>query len=201
VRLLSLTLTGSIFTHTRACSIIIAVVGVPGVLLGTALIEIPRFGRKWAMVSSSALMGVSLFLYSTITTPAASVGFNAMEYFCACPLPFLPPRILTALSSDSPVDVQRGALRLDARGVPRRRARLRVRPRVVLGPAREHRRAARCCAHPGHDRRALPRRRGRVCVHALLPGAEGDEGRRGDVRLGGDTHGRGGKGDDWIPDA
>lgn len=34
------------------------------------------------MVLSSALMGVSLFLYATITTPAASVGFNAMEYFC-----------------------------------------------------------------------------------------------------------------------
>ncbi|PSR73934.1 hypothetical protein PHLCEN_2v10241 [Hermanssonia centrifuga] len=26
-------------------------------------------------------MGASLFLYATITTPAASVGFNAMEYF------------------------------------------------------------------------------------------------------------------------
>ena len=63
-------------------SIIIAVVGVPGVLLGAALIEVPGVGRRWAMVSSSALMGASLFLYSTITTPAASVGFNAMEYFC-----------------------------------------------------------------------------------------------------------------------
>ncbi|KAI0341309.1 MFS general substrate transporter [Trametopsis cervina] len=61
--------------------IIIAVVGVPGVMLGAALIEIPNFGRKWAMVLSSAMMGTSLFLYATITTPAASVGFNAMEYF------------------------------------------------------------------------------------------------------------------------
>ncbi|KAF7795302.1 hypothetical protein EIP86_006456 [Pleurotus ostreatoroseus] len=64
-----------------ANDIVIAVVGVPGVLLGAALIEIPRFGRKWSMVLSSALMGVSLFLYATITTPAATVGFNAMEYF------------------------------------------------------------------------------------------------------------------------
>jgi hypothetical protein len=68
----------------KSISIIIAVVGVPGVLLGAALIEIPNFGRKWSMVSSSALMGTSLFLYATITTPAASVGFNAMEYFCKC---------------------------------------------------------------------------------------------------------------------
>ena len=49
--------------------------------LGTALIELTRVGRKWAMISSNTLMGVSVFLYSTITTPAASVGFNAMEHF------------------------------------------------------------------------------------------------------------------------
>lgn len=81
-------------THSSSLlfSIIIAVVGVPGVLLGAALIEIPSFGRKWAMVLSSALMGVSLFLYATITTPAASVGFNAMEYFCKShPFSFLSP--------------------------------------------------------------------------------------------------------------
>ena len=64
--------------------------GVPGVLLGTALIEVPGVGRKWAMVGSSALMGVSLFLYAVVSTPAASVGFNAMEYFCES-LPHPPP--------------------------------------------------------------------------------------------------------------
>lgn len=58
--------------------------------------EVPRVGRKWGMVLSSALMGVALALVSTYTpTPladhssrsqyqlvdsvAASVGFNAME--------------------------------------------------------------------------------------------------------------------------
>ena len=63
----------------------IAVVGVPGVLLGTALIEVPRVGRRWAMVASSALMGASLFMFSVVRTPAASVGFGAMEHFCASP--------------------------------------------------------------------------------------------------------------------
>lgn len=58
-----------------------SIAGVPGVILGAFLIEIPVLGRKWVMVLSSALMGVSLFLYSAITTPAASTGFNAMEYF------------------------------------------------------------------------------------------------------------------------
>lgn len=78
------TLTRISFLSNDKFSIIIAVAGVPGVLLGTALIEIPHFGRKWSMVLSSALMATSLFLYAIITTPAASVGFNAMEYFCAC---------------------------------------------------------------------------------------------------------------------
>ena len=64
-------------------SIIIApVVAVLGVLLGTALTKTPRILRKRAAVSSGALMGASLFLYATATTPAASVGFNAMESFC-----------------------------------------------------------------------------------------------------------------------
>lgn len=69
----------------------IAVVGVPGVLLGTALIEVPHVGRRWAMVASSALMGASLFMFSIVKTPAASVGFGAMEYFCACLPLFTPP--------------------------------------------------------------------------------------------------------------
>lgn len=89
-------------TKATISSIVIAVVGVPGVLLGAALIEVPRFGRKWSMVLSSALMGVSLFLYATITTPAASVGFNAMEYFCTYP----PFRCIAPLLKLAPQTVQ-----------------------------------------------------------------------------------------------
>lgn len=74
----------ALLTLFRARSIIIAVVGVPGALLAAALIEVPHIGRKWTMVVSSALMGASLFLYAKITTPAANVGFNSMQYFCAC---------------------------------------------------------------------------------------------------------------------
>lgn len=75
-------------------SIIISIVGVPGVLLGTALVEIPRIGRKWATVSSSAPMGAGPFLRATVTTPTASVGFNAMEYFCTfIPSALVPGRI------------------------------------------------------------------------------------------------------------
>ena len=42
---------------------------------------VPRVGRKWAMVGSSALMGISLFLFATVNTQASNVGLNVMEYF------------------------------------------------------------------------------------------------------------------------
>lgn len=43
--------------------------------------SVPRIGRKWAMVGSSALMGVSLFLFATVNTEASNIGLNGMEYF------------------------------------------------------------------------------------------------------------------------
>lgn len=42
---------------------------------------IPLVGRKWGMVLSSALMGISLFLFAAVNTEAANVGLNLMEYF------------------------------------------------------------------------------------------------------------------------
>lgn len=42
---------------------------------------VPLVGRKWAMVASSALMGVSLFLFATVNTEASNVALNALEYF------------------------------------------------------------------------------------------------------------------------
>ena len=42
---------------------------------------IPLIGRKWGMVISSALMGISLFLFSIVNTQGANIGLNAMEYF------------------------------------------------------------------------------------------------------------------------
>lgn len=49
-------------------------------LIGAAIVEVPRIGRKWSMVVSSALMGVSLFLYAVIDSQAANIAFNALEY-------------------------------------------------------------------------------------------------------------------------
>ncbi|KAF6221145.1 hypothetical protein HO133_002826 [Letharia lupina] len=61
--------------------VIIYVCGIPGVMLGALMYVIPRVGRKWAMVGSSALMGISLFLFATVNTEASNIGLNAMEYF------------------------------------------------------------------------------------------------------------------------
>ncbi len=52
--------------------------GIAACLLAAAMVEVPRVGRQWAMVVSSAMMAVSLFLYSVVTTQAGSVGINAM---------------------------------------------------------------------------------------------------------------------------
>ncbi|KAL2051741.1 hypothetical protein ABVK25_007897 [Lepraria finkii] len=61
--------------------VIIYICGVPGVMLGALMYGIPRIGRKWAMIGSSALMGISLFLFATVNTEASNIGLNAMEYF------------------------------------------------------------------------------------------------------------------------
>lgn len=61
--------------------VIIYICGIPGVLLGALMYGVPLVGRQWGMVVSSALMGVSLFLFSSINTQASNVGLNIMEYF------------------------------------------------------------------------------------------------------------------------
>ncbi|KAI3478486.1 hypothetical protein L1887_59541 [Cichorium endivia] len=55
--------------------------GIFAVAFGAAMIEVPRFGRQWAMVVSSALMAISFFLFSRVSDTAGSIGLNAMEYF------------------------------------------------------------------------------------------------------------------------
>ncbi|KAH7377523.1 major facilitator superfamily domain-containing protein [Cadophora sp. MPI-SDFR-AT-0126] len=61
--------------------VIIYLPGILGVALGSLMVYVPRIGRKWAMVFSAAMMGVSLFLFSTVNTQASNIGFNLMEYF------------------------------------------------------------------------------------------------------------------------
>lgn len=55
--------------------------GIIGVFLGVLCYDLPRVGRKWTMVLSSAAMAASLFLFVTINSQAGNIGVNAMEYF------------------------------------------------------------------------------------------------------------------------
>ena len=61
--------------------VIIAVLGIPGALLGGALVEIPRFGRKGALALSTALTGVFLFASTTALTSNALLGWNCAFSF------------------------------------------------------------------------------------------------------------------------
>ncbi|KAL8885333.1 MAG: hypothetical protein Q9215_006799 [Flavoplaca cf. flavocitrina] len=61
--------------------VIIYICGIPGVLVGALMYGVPLVGRQLGMIVSSALMGVSLFLFSAINTRASNVGINIMEYF------------------------------------------------------------------------------------------------------------------------
>ncbi|KAJ5681439.1 MFS siderochrome iron transporter 1 [Penicillium maclennaniae] len=62
-------------------SLIIAVMGIPGCLLGAFLVELPRFGRKGALSSSTALTGVFLLLSTRATTSNALLGWNCAYNF------------------------------------------------------------------------------------------------------------------------
>ena len=55
--------------------------GLVAVVLSMVLVKVPILGRKWTLVLSSVLMGVSLFLYSIMSTEASYVGLNAMVFF------------------------------------------------------------------------------------------------------------------------
>ncbi|KAJ1036336.1 hypothetical protein NDA13_000216 [Ustilago tritici] len=61
--------------------ILIYLPGILAVALGATMIEVPKLGRQWAMVVSSALMAVSFFLFTMVETQATSIGANAAEYF------------------------------------------------------------------------------------------------------------------------
>ena len=53
--------------------------GIVGVLLGVLCYDLPRVGRKYTMVVASALMAVSLFVFSTVNTEASNIGLNVVS--------------------------------------------------------------------------------------------------------------------------
>ncbi|CAI6228232.1 unnamed protein product [Periconia digitata] len=66
--------------YTYCSYIFIYFPGTIGVLLGSLLYRTRYFGRKYTMVLSSALMGISILAFSTINTAASTIGLNMTEY-------------------------------------------------------------------------------------------------------------------------
>ncbi|KAK7423836.1 hypothetical protein QQZ08_008880 [Neonectria magnoliae] len=63
-------------------SLIIAVLGVPGALLGGYLVEVPRLGRKGTLSLSTALTGVFLYCSTTALDSESLLGWNcAFSFF------------------------------------------------------------------------------------------------------------------------
>lgn len=57
-------------------SLIIAAMGIPGCLVGGLLVELPNFGRKGALSTSTVLTGAFLLASTTATTSNALLGWN-----------------------------------------------------------------------------------------------------------------------------
>lgn len=62
-------------------SLIIAVLGVPGALLGGFLVELPRFGRKGTLALSTILTGVFLYGSTTALDSKSLLGWNCAFNF------------------------------------------------------------------------------------------------------------------------
>ncbi|SPQ17931.1 dd240813-eb38-4042-aaf6-cc0899c88052 [Thermothielavioides terrestris] len=62
-------------------SLIIAVLGVPGALLGGLLVELPRFGRKGTLALSTILTGVFLYASTTALNSQSLLGWNCAFSF------------------------------------------------------------------------------------------------------------------------
>ncbi|KAL6717246.1 hypothetical protein ACLMJK_005161 [Lecanora helva] len=71
---------GSTYITYRNATII-AVLGVPGALLGGALVQIPKFGRKGALAVSTAMTGVFLYASTTATNSDTLLGWNCAFNF------------------------------------------------------------------------------------------------------------------------
>jgi hypothetical protein len=68
-------------TQTYRNSLIIAVLGVPGCLLGGLLVETPFVGRKGTLAASTTLTGVFLFCSTTALDSNSLLGWNCAYNF------------------------------------------------------------------------------------------------------------------------
>lgn len=55
--------------------------GIVAVALAATMTKFPQIGRRLTMIVSSALMGISIILFSLANSEASNIGLNTMEYF------------------------------------------------------------------------------------------------------------------------
>lgn len=54
--------------------------GIIGAILALFSVQLPLLGRKWSLVVSAALQGLSMAMYTQVKSTAGYVGLNALEY-------------------------------------------------------------------------------------------------------------------------
>lgn len=54
--------------------------GVLGAVIALFSVQLPLIGRKWSLVISALLQGVSMAMYTQVKSTAGYVGLNALEY-------------------------------------------------------------------------------------------------------------------------
>ncbi|OQE26733.1 hypothetical protein PENSTE_c005G03267 [Penicillium steckii] len=67
-------------TETYREYVYIYLPGVIGAILALFSVQLPLIGRKWSLVISAALQGVSMAMYTQVKDTAGYVGLNALEY-------------------------------------------------------------------------------------------------------------------------
>ena len=72
--------TGLDVTETYRQYIYIYLPGIIGAIIAVFSIQLPLIGRKWSLVISAILQGLSMALYTQVKNTAGYVGLNALEY-------------------------------------------------------------------------------------------------------------------------
>lgn len=54
--------------------------GILGAIMALFSVQLPLIGRKWSLVFSAAMQGLSMAMYTQVRTTAGYVGLNAFEY-------------------------------------------------------------------------------------------------------------------------
>jgi hypothetical protein len=67
-------------TETYRQYVYIYLPGIIGAIVALFSVQLPLIGRKWSLVISAALQGLSMAMYTQVKTTAGYVGLNALEY-------------------------------------------------------------------------------------------------------------------------